>query len=90
MAVSTDGGETLKRVEDMAIQDGERLQAETGAVLEHIKGENRDPKVFYHKESYGTIYGAIEVEENLLGKSLRVESIVKCCCKEWYRLETNE
>lgn len=55
LAVSTDSGESLKRVEDMAIQDGERLQAGTGAVLEHIKGENRDPKVFYHEESCGYI-----------------------------------
>lgn len=51
LAVSTDGGETLQRVENMTFENGERLQVETGAVLEHIKGENRDPKVFYHMES---------------------------------------
>lgn len=37
LAVSTDGGETLQRTE--------------GAILEHIVEENRDPKIFYHKES---------------------------------------
>lgn len=37
LAVSVDSGETLQRVQ--------------GAILEHIKGENRDPKVFYHAKS---------------------------------------
>ncbi len=36
LAVSTDGGETLKKV---------------GTVIEHMKSENRDPKVFWHEES---------------------------------------
>ena len=36
LAISTDGGETLQKV---------------GTVIEHIKGENRDPKVFWHAES---------------------------------------
>lgn len=36
LAVSTDGGNTLKK---------------TGVILEHIKGENRDPKVFWHQAS---------------------------------------
>lgn len=37
LAISTDGGETLQRID--------------GAVIPHIAGDNRDPKVFYHKES---------------------------------------
>lgn len=37
LAVSTDGGETLQRID--------------GAILPHIAGENRDPKIFYHRES---------------------------------------
>lgn len=37
LAVSNDGGETLRRTD--------------GTVLAHIAGENRDPKIFYHKES---------------------------------------
>lgn len=37
MAVSTDHGKSLNKLE--------------GFVLPHIKEENRDPKVFYHKES---------------------------------------
>ncbi len=37
LAISTDGGETLQRIE--------------GTMIPHIKGGNRDPKVFYHKES---------------------------------------
>lgn len=37
LAVSTDGGETLQRIEK--------------AILPHIAGDNRDPKIFYHKES---------------------------------------
>ncbi len=36
LAVSTDGGRTLQK---------------KCRVLDHIKGENRDPKVFYHQES---------------------------------------
>ena len=36
LAISTDGGETLQKV---------------GTVIEHIKGENRDPKIFWHAES---------------------------------------
>ncbi len=36
LAVSTDGGETLRKA---------------GMVLDHIKGGNRDPKVFYHRDS---------------------------------------
>ena len=36
LAVSEDGGETLYK---------------KGLILDHIAGENRDPKVFYHKES---------------------------------------
>jgi len=36
IAVSTDGGETLQKA---------------GTVIGHIKGENRDPKVFWHAES---------------------------------------
>lgn len=37
LAVSTDGGETLQRIE--------------GTILPHIADENRDPKIFYHRES---------------------------------------
>ncbi len=37
LAISTDGGETLQCID--------------GAILPHITGENRDPKIFYHKES---------------------------------------
>ena len=37
LAVSNDGGETLRRID--------------GTILPHIVGGNRDPKVFYHKES---------------------------------------
>lgn len=37
LAISTDGGETLQRID--------------GTMIPHIKGGNRDPKVFYHKES---------------------------------------
>ena len=37
LAISTDGGETLQRID--------------GTILAHIAGENRDPKIFYHKES---------------------------------------
>ena len=36
LAVSTDQGETLRK---------------SGLILDHIKGGNRDPKVFYHPES---------------------------------------
>ena len=36
LAVSSDGGLTLEK---------------RGLILDHIKGDNRDPKVFYHKES---------------------------------------
>ena len=36
LAVSLDGGGTLEK---------------RGMILGHIKGDNRDPKVFYHKES---------------------------------------
>ncbi len=49
-----------------------------------------DQEVIEFYGNDGTIYGAIEVEENLLGKSLRVKSAAKLCCMEWYRLETNE
>ncbi|MCR4682665.1 MAG: hypothetical protein K5647_04940 [Clostridiales bacterium] len=38
IAVSTDGGMTLEK---------------RGYAVEHIKGGNRDPKVFYHEESGG-------------------------------------
>ena len=37
LAVSTDGGETLQRID--------------GTILPHIRGGNRDPKIFYHRES---------------------------------------
>lgn len=37
LAISTDGGETLQRID--------------GTILPHIVGQNRDPKIFYHKES---------------------------------------
>lgn len=37
LAISTDGGETLQRID--------------GVILPHITGGNRDPKIFYHKES---------------------------------------
>lgn len=37
LAVSRDKGETLQRID--------------GTIIPHIKGGNRDPKVFYHKES---------------------------------------
>ncbi len=37
LAISTDGGETLQRID--------------GTILPHIAGGNRDPKIFYHKES---------------------------------------
>ena len=37
LAISTDGGETLQKTD--------------GVILPHIAGGNRDPKVFYHKES---------------------------------------
>lgn len=37
LAVSTDGGETLRRTDH--------------TILPHIAGTNRDPKVFYHRES---------------------------------------
>lgn len=37
LAISTDGGETLQRI--------------SGTILPHIAGGNRDPKIFYHKES---------------------------------------
>lgn len=37
LAVSTDGGESLRQID--------------GTIIGHIAGGNRDPKVFYHKES---------------------------------------
>lgn len=37
LAISTDGGETLQRID--------------GTILPHIAGGNRDPKIFYHKKS---------------------------------------
>lgn len=37
LAVSTDGGDTLRRAD--------------GVLIGHIMGDNRDPKVFYHAES---------------------------------------
>lgn len=37
LAISRDGGETLQRID--------------GTILPHIRGTNRDPKIFYHKES---------------------------------------
>ena len=40
LAVSTDGGNTLEK---------------KGLVISHIKGENRDPKVFFHEESRGFV-----------------------------------
>ena len=48
LAVSRDGGDTLEKKQE---------------ILGHIKGENRDPKVFYHKESDSYIM-ALYLEEN--------------------------
>ena len=48
LAVSYDGGDTLEKKQE---------------ILGHIKGENRDPKVFYHKESDSYIM-ALYLEEN--------------------------
>jgi hypothetical protein len=31
--------------------DGGGTLEKRGMILDHIKGDNRDPKVFYHKES---------------------------------------
>ena len=49
LAVSVDGGNTLQRVE--------------GAVLAHIAGDNRDPKILFHKES-GAYIMVLYLEEN--------------------------
>lgn len=49
LAISTDGGETLQRADK--------------AVIPHIKGDNRDPKVFYHKESAAYIM-ALYLDQN--------------------------
>ena len=49
-----------------------------------------DQEVIEFYGNDGTIYGAIEVEENLLGKSLRVENSTKLLRVEWYRLMTVE
>ena len=48
LAVSTDGGGTLEK---------------KGLILDHIIGENRDPKVFRHEESHAYIM-ALYLEEN--------------------------
>lgn len=49
LAVSTDGGNTL-------VKEGK-------PVVEHIRGENRDPKVFYHEAS-GAYIMVLYLEEN--------------------------
>ena len=49
LAVSTDGGETLQKID--------------GTLIGHIRGGNRDPKVFYHTESHAYIM-ALFMDEN--------------------------
>lgn len=49
LAISSDGGETLQRID--------------GTVIPHIAGDNRDPKVFYHKESAAYIM-TLYLDEN--------------------------
>lgn len=49
LAVSTDGGDTLRRID--------------GTILSHIAGGNRDPKVLFHRES-GAYVMALFLDEN--------------------------
>ncbi len=67
LAVSTDGGDTLEK---------------KGLVISHIRGENRDPKVFFHDESRAFIM-LLYLDENEFA-IFRSEDL--CHCKETQRL----
>ena len=68
MAVSADGGETLLK---------------KGPVLDHIKGGNRDPKVFYHPDSKAYIMVLFLDDDECVSRPRGCVSVRICSSCRW-------